>query len=130
METWKTYPFNENYIVSSNGNIKNKKGHIMSQRLDHEGYLRLNLSSGSKKTTIKVHRMVAATFMDNFSTDATIDHINGIRSDNRLENLSLASGKINTLTMITNRKNLNDLANQIIQKIGYEQFEKKLKEML
>lgn len=50
----------------------------------------------------------------------TVDHINGIRSDNNLENLRWVTLEDNINAMITNRKDLNIELTRIIQKFGYE----------
>ena len=50
----------------------------------------------------------------------TVDHINGIRTDNKLENLRWVSGEENTLFMMQNRGELNKELTRIINKMGYE----------
>lgn len=81
-----------------------------------------------KKTTL-VHRVVAETFLDNWSEDLTVDHINGIRNDNRVENLQM-------LDMMTNRKksaqNNVDVFKEVryyIKHYGYQTVINKLKEL-
>jgi hypothetical protein len=50
----------------------------------------------------------------------TVDHINGIRTDNKITNLRWVSGEENTLFMLQNRTELNKELTRIINKIGYE----------
>ena len=54
------------------------------------------------------------------SDTLSVDHINGIRSDNRLENLRWMNLDENINAMISNRKDLNIELTRIIQKFGYE----------
>jgi hypothetical protein len=68
-----------------------------------------------------VHRLVLETFSPIEDSDnLSVDHINGIRNDNRLENLRWMSLEENVMTMMVNRKELNVELTRIIQKLGYE----------
>lgn len=60
----------------------------------------------------------------------TVDHINGIKSDNKLENLRWATANENILFMMQNRAELNKELTRIIQKYGYLETLKKLQQII
>lgn len=95
-EIWKpVLGYEENYFVSNKGRVKNKKGYIMKPLNNAKGYLRAQLSFG-KPTKKFIHRMVWESFNGSIPEGMQINHLNEIKSDNRLENLSLCTPKENT----------------------------------
>lgn len=103
METWKAIRgFDDNYQVSNLGNVRNlnwrSPGTIRSLTPAHDkdGYLVVCLSAfDGTQSTIRVHRLVAAAFLDDFDEKKTVNHKNEIRSDNRVENLECLTIKEN-----------------------------------
>lgn len=94
METWKTIPGYSLYKASDMGNIKTfnwkNKGieKIMSPALDGSGYLRTMLKGDDGIFhTIKVHRIISQTFIDNPNGKPQVNHLNCIKTDNRVINL-------------------------------------------
>ena len=80
------------YSISNFGNVRNDKtGRIMSPRLDTRGYLQCGITKNSKRNHYSIHRLVAIAFLENPDNLLEIDHINQIKTDNRVENLRWCS---------------------------------------
>ena len=83
---WKKITEKPNYSVSENGDIRNDKtGRILKLHLGTSGYLQVML--GRKTVPLYVHRLVAEAFIFNPNDYPQVDHINGKKTDNRVENL-------------------------------------------
>jgi hypothetical protein len=64
----------------------------MSPAKDAKGYMRTMLVNDEGRiATIKVHRIIAMTFLENPEGKETVNHINGIKSDNSVKNLEWAT---------------------------------------
>ena len=106
-EVWKQY-LDTQYEVSNLGNVRNKKTKaVLSQEDTGNGYLcvGLQIDKGVYKKT-RVHRMVAMTFLEFQRTEERneVDHINGNKSDNSVDNLRWCTHKENMNNPVTVRK--------------------------
>lgn len=109
MKIWKRIPNYSLYEASNEGEIKTfnwkNKGTeaIMKPSKDGSGYLRTMLKRDDGVThTIKVHRIIAQTFIDNPENKSEVNHINEVKDDNRIENLEWASKKENSDLWVKN----------------------------
>lgn len=111
-EIWKDIAGYENlYQVSNLGNIKSigrmnydintkkvvflKKEMPLKPFLNHKGYKMVKLQKNKNKKTISIHRLVAQTFIDNPNNLPQVNHINGNKQDNRVENLEWCDNTYN-----------------------------------
>ena len=79
-------------ITRSNGVSQSFQKRILRTRRDRSGYELVCLRYMNHKSTVKVHRLVAAAFVDGQSEHSnTVNHINGIKGDNHASNLEWAS---------------------------------------
>lgn len=89
-----TLNINKNYEISKCGIVRNiltKK--ILKITKYKCGYLYVGLKLNKKTSTKKLHRLLAIMFIPNPDNLPTVDHINNIKDDNRLDNLRWASYK-------------------------------------
>lgn len=73
-----------------------RKGRILKPGI-RNGYPCLFLPSGGGQRKYNIHRLIAAAFIGSPPDGAVVDHINGVKQDNRLENLRYTSISENTL---------------------------------
>lgn len=89
-------------LIFRNGKTTFFKERILKHGLNRYGYEFVILCKNNKRKTIIVHRLVAKEFIGD-ENKLEINHINGIKSDNRLENLEYVSHKENILHAYKNK---------------------------
>ena len=111
-EIWKDIEgFEKKYQISNMGRVKalnfkrSGKEKIMKQSFNGRGYLKVGLRKDGKFKTLKVHRLVAQTFIENKENKPCVDHKNTIRTDNRVENLRFVTHKENNNNELTRKHN-------------------------
>ena len=93
-DNWKTLIENENYEISCEYPhcIRNKKSkRILKPWVDSCGYLQIGLYHLDKRVYYRIHRLIVNNLMGGIPKGMCIDHINNIRTDNRIENLRIVS---------------------------------------
>ena len=75
--------------------IQRKEPKILSKAIDSDGYHVVTLYSDDEKITKKVHRLVASAYLDPDVDRSQVNHKNGNKVDNRVENLEWATNSEN-----------------------------------
>ena len=97
MEEWRQVPgFERIYIISSEGRIQSsyRPGRNRKQDTNNCGYKTVDLYKDKKCISKTVHRLVARAFLGE-RPDLEVNHKNGDKTDNRLENLEYVTGAQN-----------------------------------
>ena len=79
--------------IRKNGSPYNRKGTILKPKVDRYGYEVVTLSNNCKRKSYLVHRLVAMAFIDNPLQKETVNHIDGNKLNNNVENLEWATRK-------------------------------------
>lgn len=96
MEVWKRLKDYQNYSVSSLGRVKNAKtNQILKPCKCENGYLYVSLCKDGKRKSFAIHRLVARAFIPNFEEKREVNHLNGDKFDNRVENLEWTTSSEN-----------------------------------
>lgn len=103
MEVWKDVKgFEGLYRVSNLGNVQSnyKRGMCignMKFNTGTNGYLYVHLHKNKHRKSCAIHQLVATAFLENTENKPQVNHINFIKTDNRLVNLEWATQSENQL---------------------------------
>lgn len=92
-EIWKGIKDFENYLISSIGNVKSKnykrtgKEKLLIQKENNKGYKTVGFSKNGRMYYFTIHRLVADAFLPKIIGKNCVNHKNGIKTDNKVNNL-------------------------------------------
>jgi hypothetical protein len=92
VEIWKdVFGYDGVYQISNQGRVrsfhKNTKGKLLKGCFDKDGYVEYHLYKKGHRKHMKAHRGVAYHFINEIEGKTEINHLNGIKSDNKADNL-------------------------------------------
>lgn len=92
------------YQVSNLGRVKslkhskrNREDIILKPIVDHKGYYYINIYINGKHSTPRIHRLVAKAFIPNLENKPQINHIDGDKSNNSINNLEWVTNQENQI---------------------------------
>jgi hypothetical protein len=94
------------YQVSNLGNVKrvliswgvkgrDSNNYVIKAFINSSGYYRVGLTKNNKHSNHFIHRLVAKAFIENKNNYPIINHINGIKTDNKVDNLEWCTASQN-----------------------------------
>lgn len=109
-EVWKQYPdysfieasnlgrirTKDRYVPLKNGSKRLVKGHVLKQCLQTNGYMYVTFSANGKTVTLRVHRVIATSFLPNPLGLPEINHIDCDPTNNKLDNLEWCTSQYNS----------------------------------
>lgn len=111
----------DTFVRTKGGVLRLAKGRIRKLQRDDDGYMRVELYGGKKPKLVGVHRLVAEAFIPNPDNKEQVDHINGVRDDNRIENLRWFTLEENNSTdLAKSRKSKSAFERNDNKKIVYQ----------
>jgi len=109
MEIWKDVVGYEGlYQVSNLGNVRSlsrlvdyghckafREGRVLAKAIDKDGYELVGLNKSSKSKLCKVHRLVAESFVRNTNQLSIVNHKDGVKNNNNINNLEWVNNSEN-----------------------------------
>lgn len=104
-EQWRELPyFGGKYQVSDYGKVKRSSdGYIMKPYTSGKGFLKIDLQYNGIRKKVFIHRIVAEVFLPKSDNCKTVLHKNGIKTDNRVDNLEWGVESQNRIKLNNNR---------------------------
>jgi len=86
-ENWFVLKDFPNYSITKDGVVKNNKRESILGVYDSMGYPSVNLSKNGKHCSVRLHRLIAETFIDNPESKPQVNHKDGNKLNYSISNL-------------------------------------------
>jgi hypothetical protein len=106
-------------IVRSDGQNKTIEEKVLKSGMSSKGYLQINLCRNGKQKTVKIHRLVAETFIPNPKNKPEVNHKDGKKGNNLFSNLEWATPSENIrhayhTGLMGEARHKNKIRNQVV----------------
>lgn len=86
----------EDYFITEDARIYNNKGEELKGKwIDNVGYYQIVLRKNKKRKYVRIHRLVAETFIPNPDNLPQVNHIDGNKLNNNVDNLEWCTNSEN-----------------------------------
>ena len=108
-------------VIAKNGTVRRFKGIIRKTKKNNRDYIMASLSLNDKDKTVLIHRMVALAFLPNIDNLPEVNHIDGDKNNNRVDNLEWMTSKENQTHARNNGLSIQNGENSVNAKLTNEQ---------
>jgi len=92
----------DHFVLVSSGRNRIQKGRMIKADISSKGYTQVSLSKNKSKFHTGVHRLVAIAFIENNNDKPQVNHIDGNKQNNRVENLEWCTNQENQIHAVSN----------------------------
>ena len=112
------------YTITEHGDVYGKTDNLLKTDITHDGYYRVTLYKNNKPTHCPIHRLVAESFIPNPGNKPTVNHIDGDKSNNSVQNLEWCTHSENSKHAFDHGLNRCHLTDEDRRKAGKTKAER------
>lgn len=116
----------ERDVIGKNGIKQHFKSRILKGNSLQKGHLQVQLRKDGIRKVKLIHRLVAEAFLDEFTEDCVIDHIDGKPSNNNISNLRITTQGLNNFYRDENWEKIRIVLVEKVKTYGYEELYNKI----
>jgi hypothetical protein len=112
------------FTLYSDGRLYNHKTKKFKKWSNSNGYMVTSILENGRLRFVRQHRLLAESFIPNIEQKKDVNHINGIKNDNRLENIEWATRSENMKHAFdTGLKNAKTISKKVVDRITGEEYD-------